>query len=49
MTSDNSTIYPDLVGVQTLPAFSIYDGTRLMNVLPASLAQLRLKIPQWGG
>jgi hypothetical protein len=40
--------HPDIVG-QTLPALSLYDGTRRMNVLPASLAVLRLKVPQWGG
>jgi len=44
----NTVAFPDLAG-QTLPALSIYDGERRMNVMAASLAQLRLKIPQWGG
>jgi hypothetical protein len=45
----NKVAFPDLAAGQTLPALSIYDGERRMNVMAASLAQLRLKIPQWGG
>ena len=48
----NTATFPDLNGltVTSLPALSLYQGTRLMNVIPnVQPAMIALKIPQWGG